>query len=277
MKWDIEGVVINKKLFPCGASQEVVKSAESSGVNQTIQFTTNLRKPFHSVNYTIVPAQEGTGDPSPSNPRAIIGYTKVNMILSAPGISKRNIVTFPTTLYGGEGDESGNFTNKYGIVDLGSLSWTYYTGETEPYFRVLNFVADYNPKLPPNSSTAANLLCSIFKAGKSGSTGTSGSLQNHNYEISLNPAGRLFIIDSDYTDATDLIRDLSGVYLVYELATPETVTVDPITFETFTATQTARFEEKLPFTIEYLVSESEPANYAQQFLPLFYNKERRSL
>lgn len=266
----IRKVVINKALFPGGGSQEVVKSAESSGVNQTIQFTTNLRKPFQSVNYTIVPAQEGTGDPSPSNPRAIIGYTKVNMLLSAPGISKRNIVTFPGTLYGGVGDESGSFTNKYGIVDLGSLTWTYRTD-------VIGVPCFLSSNISDIKSGSIPIVCSCLEIKTPNRTAIDG---NYQVAIGNNTNAQYLVIRYDeYTDGAAVQEALTGQKLLYELATPTTLTVDPITFETFTSTQTARFEEKFPFTIEYLVSESEPANYAQQFLPIFYpngsNQERR--
>lgn len=278
MKWDIEGVVINKKLFPCSTPTEVEKSATSSGADNTVTFTTNERKPLTSLDITIEPSQEGSGDPSPDNVRPLVSYDKVTAKLQKGTTKVKEVVSFGSTVYGLTGDcVTGEFEETYGVVDLGSLGWDYYRGETEPYFRVLNFGTNYNPKLPPNSSTVANLFCSIFKAGKSGSTGTSGSLQNHNYEISLNPTGRLFIIDSDYTDATDLIRDLSGVYLVFELATPSELTTTPLVITTFAGEQTIKFDEKIPFTMKYLTLEGDSCDKAKQFLPLFYNKERRSL
>lgn len=218
---------------------EVTKTAEETGAEVTFTDVDPDTCEITKAVIEILPSQQGSGDPSPSNPRTINSFDTVHITQHNADNTEATTydISLGETVYAITGDAvTGEFEKTYSVVDLGSLNWTYYTSETEPYFRVLNFGTSYSPKLPTNSSTAANLFCSIFKAGKSGSTGTSGSLQDHNYEISLNPTGRLFIIDSDYTDASDLISALTGVYMVFELATPAAITADPITSDLYEGT-----------------------------------------
>ena len=114
---------------------------------------------------------------------------------------------------------SGDVTRKYGIVDLGSLTW------------VMSTVTDHN-RFQANNLHALvkfatdNIICSKYPLLATHTSNfvsdkviaTSGSTQDN---------GRLWIWDDDYTSAADFKTAMSGVYLVYELATPTTETADP--------------------------------------------------
>jgi hypothetical protein len=53
------------------------ENREASGA--VANFTTNVVMPFVSLDCEILPIQEGTGDPSPSNPRPISGTDELTL------------------------------------------------------------------------------------------------------------------------------------------------------------------------------------------------------
>ena len=117
-------------------------------------------------------------------------------------------------------EADGTVTRKYGIVDLGSLNWDYDTASTTPRFHTGN--------LPSKTSTkgywvANSLISNSYTRGSN-----VGQLagQDKMYGVVSNSKD-VFIVDSAYTDATAFKTAMSGVYLVYELATPTTESADP--------------------------------------------------
>ena len=267
MKWDIEGVVINKKLFPCGASTEVEKSATSSGADNIATFTTNERKPLTSLVIDIKPSQEGSGDPSPSNVRPLISYDKVTAKIQKGTTKVKEVVSFGKSVYGLTGDiTSGEFEETYKAVKISSLNWTYQANNTRFYTADLaNLIAK-----PATSGEKSNLLCDVYKT-------VSFSAFSNSNEIAVATSGNIFLRDTNYTTKETFIESMGDYYLCYPLATPTALTTDPVTITTFTGEQTVRFDEKIPFTLKYLTLEGDSCDIAKQFLPLFYNKERRSL
>lgn len=114
---------------------------------------------------------------------------------------------------------SGDVTRKYGIVDLGTLTWvlTADSGHNRFHSNSLHALVKF---------ATDNIICSKYPLSSTHSASfvadkvitTSGSTQDN---------GRLWIWDDDYTSAADFKAAMSGVYLVYELATPTTETADP--------------------------------------------------
>ena len=108
----------------------------------------------------------------------------------------------------------GTVTERYGIVDLGTLTWN-----------VINtnvFYADVSGKATNN----ANIICSNYT--------NAGVYENYNNFADKTIASsasvyRIAIKDSAYTDAATFKTAMSGVYLVYQLATPTTSTASPFT------------------------------------------------
>ena len=112
------------------------------------------------------------------------------------------------------GDEKypdGTIRRKYGIVDLGSLTWVYDTTKATPIFTAATNTI--NPPIKTNSShmisgrhTPLYRFWETAGNDKRVATGTSG----------------LNISDSAYTTAEAFKSAMSSVYLVYELATEST-------------------------------------------------------
>lgn len=90
-----------------------------------------------------------------------------------------------------------------GVVDLGTLTWTYSN---------TRFKATLNR---PNGTM--NLLCTLYQPTSLSTTAPDKTI----YAGSYYGANIIAIYDSAYTDAATFKAAMSGVYLYYELATPE--------------------------------------------------------
>lgn len=119
----------------------------------------------------------------------------------------------------------GTVTRKYGIVDLGTLTWTYDSGNSL-------FISKITDALVGSSSKGVLCVCKKYLSTAYRATMSWGSFPDmgisvgNNYSASVN----LAIKDSTAgTDATAFTTSMSGVYLVYELATPTTESADPFT------------------------------------------------
>lgn len=100
-------------------------------------------------------------------------------------------------------DGTGYIERKLGVVDLGSLSWTYTNG----YF--------YSSTITDMVATryGENLICALYTAKS-----TSADALADKKMMCANT--RLYLKDSAYTDATAFKTAMNGIPLVYELAQP---------------------------------------------------------
>ena len=103
---------------------------------------------------------------------------------------------------------------RIGIVDLGTLNWTYNADSATPYFYTT--LSDINGK--PNNT---NMMSSIY-AQKQGFWNIAGS------DMCVGSGNTyLNISNSTYTDAAAFKAAMSGVMLYYELAEPIETTITP--------------------------------------------------
>jgi len=114
---------------------------------------------------------------------------------------------------GDEYESDCKVTRKYGIVDLGTLDWLY-TSATPNRFRTTL----------PDGANGTNLICAKYLT-----TAIKGEDKTLYFFDSYYGTKALVIFDSAYTSAAEFKAAMSGVYLVYELATPTEETADPYT------------------------------------------------
>ena len=108
----------------------------------------------------------------------------------------------------------GTVERRYGIVDLGTLSWGYYSSTNHFYITINDSIA-----------TGTNFMCSKYVYN-----GIASSSVMSDKPTGLYRYGNIFRIkDTSYTDVATFKAAMSGVYLVYELATPTTETAQPYT------------------------------------------------
>lgn len=114
-----------------------------------------------------------------------------------------------------DGDEytsDGKVKRKYGVVDLGTLDWTYYTS-SNMFYCIMNAMNRKN----------GNLLCSKYTKSSQGID----YLNNMEFSYQSGVSTTLWFKNTTYTDAATFKAAMSGVMLVYELATPTTETAEP--------------------------------------------------
>lgn len=100
-------------------------------------------------------------------------------------------------------------SKKIGSVDLGTLNWTYNSGR---FYVALNGI-----KKASSYDAIPNLYCSKYL------TASKRQIDNSSPDKIIGTGDKIeyiYIIDSDYTDATTFKTAMNGVILNYELATP---------------------------------------------------------
>lgn len=120
-------------------------------------------------------------------------------------------------------EADGKVNRRYGIVDLGTLNWSYLAGSGS---QINRFDSRITTKKPATSvqEYADGIICTKYVANP-----TPVVTRDADKCISGYTDNRIFILDSAYSSAADFKAAMSGVYLVYELATPTTEPADPFT------------------------------------------------
>ena len=136
------------------------------------------------------------------------------------------------TVYGGELDvTSGVLKVTKKSIDLGTLSWRYFenASHTKSYFRTSDEVSDMKPST--GNTAVQNIIASIFKTET-----WSNTVDNVSYDecACIGWAGKAYIAiaDSRYNDAIAFTTAMSGVQLVYPLATPVEYTLSAVEIAT---------------------------------------------
>lgn len=117
-------------------------------------------------------------------------------------------------------ESDGKVTRRYGVVDLGTLNWIK-NSSGERFYATVN-----GASFPTTFTKLGNVICEIY----TNVTYTSMTQNPVNRTIAAsagNGVQYLSIVDYDYTDAAAFKSAMSGVYLVYELATPTEETAQP--------------------------------------------------
>ena len=108
--------------------------------------------------------------------------------------------------------EKKQYVQRVGKVDMGTLNWTISNGI---------FVSDEITNIRNGEANKApNAICSKYEAV------TMGAIAEKTCTISS--GGKVWVIDSTYTDAATFKAAMSGVMLYYELATPEVTDISDI-------------------------------------------------
>ena len=131
-----------------------------------------------------------------------------------PKLDSNNQLYFDGDTY----ESDGTVTRKYGIVDLGTLDWSYDTSAGVGRFLTSGIS---NIK---SGTRRTYLICSKYVAM------INGEAFDQSWDKVIYVGGNNVLVhDSAYTDVTTFKTAMSGVYLVYELATPTTEEADPYT------------------------------------------------
>lgn len=124
-----------------------------------------------------------------------------------------------------DGDEyapDGTVERRYGVVDLGTLSWEKTSGKNNLFnTRTPLSTAAYGG----TNSDVCKAICAKYVAASSTNTYSNETDKT----VSFTSTGYCYIEDTAYTDAATFKAAMSGVYLVYKAKTPTTESADPYT------------------------------------------------
>lgn len=158
-----------------------------------------------------------------TNPQLELGSTATTYEPYTP--ATRITHAFPTTIYGGEVDvERGVLKVTYGIVDLGSLTWTYVSG-ANARFACTTPISNIKPS--DSGSTLPYAICSCYAKA------TINQVYQHSSDLIFGIQDEasisvpIWVYDSNYTDAATFTTAVTGQKLVYELATPYEIQLSP--------------------------------------------------
>lgn len=180
--------------------------------------------PMKSVKVNIAPVQSGSGDPSPSNVRAISGWNAVRVYHSGENTEEAteyNVsLASAGTVYGGTLDAvSGVLTVDKAVVDLGSLTWTY--DSTIPRFHTNGLEGVISQV---NNNEIIDGLSTMYKVVSFYDLYTQFK---ENGSIAVSKGKALSVINTAYTDAALFKTAMSGQMFVYPLANPQTYQLTP--------------------------------------------------
>jgi len=149
------------------------------------------------------------------------------------------------TVYGGTLDViSGVLAVNRAMVDLGTLTWTYDSSATYPYFQSRAIVN--NIKKTVNNNVPANVICSQY-INVAANQPYLGHVTNC---ITVPTSGYVYIYDTSYTDAATFKTAMNGVQLVYELANPITYQLTPQEVTTLLGNNVV-YTDVGPVSVEY--------------------------
>ena len=106
-------------------------------------------------------------------------------------------------------------TNRFGIVNLGDLTWEVFSTDTtnkKRFGTTLAIPAKYD-----SASSVPILICPRYTAASNENTYAASV---YDKICATRSNGGILILDSGYTDATVFKSAMNGVYLIYELANP---------------------------------------------------------
>jgi hypothetical protein len=131
-------------------------------------------------------------------------------------------ISFGQTVYSANLDVlTGKLSITHSIVDLGDLTWRYGSGSQVFY---TEDITDMSEAIPFD-----NMACSGFETLIS----TTSFVNMPNYSIKRGQSNTtIYVKDTDYTDADAFKTAVTGMKLVYELATPIEVQLTPTVINT---------------------------------------------
>ena len=134
-------------------------------------------------------------------------------------------IQFGDTYYGGTVDlATGVLTVTYASKDLGTLTWT---ASSTPHCFYANWLTNRY-----KMGDIVDALCSAYKydglVSASPYYGDNGTFKLYKRGITVSPS-EIYIHDDNYSDAVTFKTAMSGVQLVYELDSPQTIQLDPVT------------------------------------------------
>ena len=139
-------------------------------------------------------------------------------LYGVPYLDENNKLKYNGDIY----HSDGTIDRRYGVVDLGTLNWE---TNTSGIFYADGTSLGYSR----NNSQAAKCSKYLYNGSANSSSSVESKPDKTMYFNLYSGRDWVFVKDTTYTDAATFKTAMSGVYLVYELATPTTESATPYT------------------------------------------------
>lgn len=222
-------------------------AASASGNPVTVSSVAgNMINPVVTLNVI----QEGSGTPSPSNPRNIGAYGDARIHVN----SNTTIIDFGDTVYGGTLDvTTGVLTVKFAGIDLGDYNWL--MSGTQFYITSANVP---NIKTPSSTSIPVNAYCTTYNVTSRDAAADKCICVAHN--------GNIVAYNSDYTDRFDFRASMAGTYFVYEMSSYTTIQLTPEQISLAQGTNVVTTNGNSTISFGYLADEL-ATDYVYAYIP----------
>lgn len=246
-----EPTPLNRLLWQAIQAKASGSLTENTVTGNPAAFTTDVAKALTGLTIPFTPIQAGSGDPSPTNVRAISGFTGVNVYHSGEDTSEYDTyaVTFPSgqTIYGGTLDAvTGVLTvNRAAYTEDGTTADRWNLSASSGYNRFYIAYSVLGEK--PKYDSTANLLVNYMKSSGGAAAAWSAFIGSTGNFLCYVPQD--VIADKDAWAAYVTEHPLQ---IVYELDEPFTIQLDPVTIQTLIGNNTVWTDTNGTNTVKYL-------------------------
>lgn len=190
----------------------------------TLRFFSNGKDVASSLKISVLPVQDGTGDPSPENPRDISGWSEVNIWQAAEydeDADPTYVISLGDTYYSGELDVVAGVLR----VNMVGITPAVFNLQSTNSHGIANFQFSISPDADGKSAARAKAICNVLKTQNEPIAGiTEPGIMVAN---ATNGYLRLESSDAATVDAANTWVSENNVLLLYYLAEPIEVTVTP--------------------------------------------------
>ena len=183
----------------------------------SVSFNSAFALPLKKCKITFEATQAGSGDPSPSNPRAISGVSAIGLTANSTPVS----VSLGEERYGGVLNVlTGILTITDVAYKIKDLNFSY----TSEYGRFQTF--DYSAaRLAPlhNGIIVEGLMCECYISGRA-TSGSGPDYPDKRVAVAAN-SSNLFIYDSSYTDVNTMKSAVGNYYIKWRLKESGYITI----------------------------------------------------
>jgi hypothetical protein len=209
--------------FHTNVLDNAIKALPTVGTasGSTASFETDLTEDLIEVVCDIQYSQ-ASGTPSPSNPLPITVYNALNLNHSGADTSNPTVYNIPFGQNVAKGTlnvSTGVLTITDKVVDMGSLYWSSFTFGSNSGFRAN--LSD--GEAIGGASGIGNAACSVFPIVNNGALSASGADMIMAVGAYWTVGCNAYVLDSDYTTASDFKTGMSGNQIVYKLAQPQVI------------------------------------------------------
>ena len=265
----IRKVIMLNKMLPGGSP--TYEDREASGA--IANFTTNVVMPFVSLDCQILPKQEGSGTPSPSNPRPISGTSVLDIYHSGADTSDYDTtsVALGQEIIGGTADVVGGVGSITHIKKrlLHTDNWE----TAQNAFYLDNFFTDM-PSAFVTSKQNPKCKCNVYiENDVVNYSGNVNDRDDYSFFNQLSPyQERLWVKDSTFSTLSDFLTYLENneVYICIPLSTPTEFTFTGQPIKSLLGTNNV-WTDSGDTKVTYKYKTGEGGSSTKKYLPIFYD------